>query len=557
MFPAPPALIASEHYRPAQVLMAEAAQPTILPTTLGSTETTGAIAPDVPLLPTTPVADEGSALEQVTSVAQLTDVRPGDWAFQALQALVERYGCLAGYPNKTFRGIQALSRYEFAAGLNACINRIQELMAAGTTELVKQEDLRALQKLQEAFAAELSALRGRVDALEARAATLEKQQFSTTTILQGQVVFGLATATGGKPPGRGENNPILTDLVQLQLVSSFTKGRDLLRIGLASSNIGNDGFAGFQSLNTNMALLSFQGSGGNQLVLNTVDYRFALGDRLVVALQPVGFSLSSVLSPNSSYSDAGQGAVSRFAAINPVFRLGNLDAGVGLDWLLSNKWRLQLAYGARSAATPSEGLFGSNHQALGVQALYRPNARMILGFAYVNAYASDGRLDTFTGSNNADISGGFDQPATIHALSATMRWRLSPTVTLGLSGGALLTDSTFGKIFRVIGNANINLKDLGAVTLSSTYLISLGIDDPFGRKGDQFVVMVGQPPKLNLGVVIERVDQETSLHFESFYRWRVNDGLSLIPGFFYVTNPGHIGRNNGIFVGTLRATFSF
>ena len=37
--------------------------------------------------------DEEAA--QVTSVSQLSDVQPTDWAFQALQSLVERYGCIA------------------------------------------------------------------------------------------------------------------------------------------------------------------------------------------------------------------------------------------------------------------------------------------------------------------------------------------------------------------------------------------------------------------------------------------------------------------------------
>ena len=60
-------------------------------------------------------------LEQVTSVSQFSDVQPTDWAFQALQSLVERYGCIAGYPNGTYRGNRALTRYEFAAGLNACL----------------------------------------------------------------------------------------------------------------------------------------------------------------------------------------------------------------------------------------------------------------------------------------------------------------------------------------------------------------------------------------------------------------------------------------------------
>jgi hypothetical protein len=62
--------------------------------------------------------------QNVTSVSQLSDVRPTDWAFTALQSLVERYGCIAGYPDRTFRGNQATSRYEFAAGLNACLDKI-------------------------------------------------------------------------------------------------------------------------------------------------------------------------------------------------------------------------------------------------------------------------------------------------------------------------------------------------------------------------------------------------------------------------------------------------
>ena len=131
---------------------------------------------------------DDTSLDQVTSVSQLTDVRPTDWAFQALQSLVERYGCIAGYPDKTYRGNRAMTRYEFAAGLNACLDRVNELIAAATADLVKKEDLATLQRLQEEFAAELATLRGRVDALEARTSTLGKQQFSTTTKLGVELV---------------------------------------------------------------------------------------------------------------------------------------------------------------------------------------------------------------------------------------------------------------------------------------------------------------------------------------------------------------------------------
>ena len=78
--------------------------------------------------------------QNVTSVSQLSDVKSTDWAFTALQSLVERYGCIAGYPDRTFRGKQATSRYEFAAGLNACLDKINEIISAGLADKVSKED---------------------------------------------------------------------------------------------------------------------------------------------------------------------------------------------------------------------------------------------------------------------------------------------------------------------------------------------------------------------------------------------------------------------------------
>ena len=117
-------------------------------------------------------ANEGSVdqMGQVTSITQLSDVFPTDWAYQALSSLIDRYGCIAGYPDGTFRGNQAMTRYEFAAGLNACLE--------GFAATVTGTDVGTLQSLLDQFEAELATLRGRVDALEARTAELEANQFS-------------------------------------------------------------------------------------------------------------------------------------------------------------------------------------------------------------------------------------------------------------------------------------------------------------------------------------------------------------------------------------------
>ena len=143
--------------------------------------------------------DDLSVLEQVNSVSQLSDIQPTDWAFQALQSLVERYGCIAGYPDGTYRGNRAMSRHEFAAGLNACLDRMTELIDISTADLATRDDMAKVQRLVEQFAPELAALRGRIDVLEARTAELEVNRFNgTTTIFGGEVIFGLTNGFGGE-----------------------------------------------------------------------------------------------------------------------------------------------------------------------------------------------------------------------------------------------------------------------------------------------------------------------------------------------------------------------
>lgn len=125
------------------------------------------------------------ARAQLSNVSQFTDVMPTDWAYQALANLVEQYGCVAGYPNGTFRGNRAMTRYEAAALLNACLDRITEV----TDEL---------KKLIYEFEKELAIIRGKVDGLEARVGELEapvrnhhQTQWSRHICVRGEPLFRL------------------------------------------------------------------------------------------------------------------------------------------------------------------------------------------------------------------------------------------------------------------------------------------------------------------------------------------------------------------------------
>ncbi len=506
--------------------------------------------PDLTNLINPDISEETSTdapLDQVTSVSQLSDVQPTDWAFLALKNLVERYGCITGYSDGTFGSNRALTRFEFAAGLNACLTNIEQVFAVSTANFARKEDLAALQRLTDEFRSELTSLGTRVDSLDAEITQLENNQFSTTAIIGGEVIFGLATAFGGNPPGTGNANTVFNHFTRLQLATSFT-GTDRLRLELSAGNFDDLGFANPKVLNTLTSLLSYQTGTENQFELSAVEYRFAaFNNRVVFTLRPVGFSLSSVLSANSPYFDTGRGSISRFGEANPIFKIGALDAGVGFDWLVSDRLRLQVAYGASNGSNSKEGfLFSGNSSVLGAQLLTVLGNSAQAGVTFLYGYSSNGRLNTFTGSAIADASGFINLPSNIYAVSGTLQWRISPSVTFSTWGGLA---ATYG--------AQTN-----SFAASSNFMFALGFPDPFGRRGDLLALMIGQPPRL---VQVEGfagangglLEKGRSLHLEAFYRFSVTDNISLTPGFFIVTNPGNIDENNTIYVGTIRTTFRF
>ncbi len=556
-----------------------------------------------------PTVTSVAALDQVTSVSQLSDVRPGDWAFQALQSLVERYGCIAGYPDKTFRGNRALSRYEFAAGLNACMDRVNELISAATTDLVKKEDLQALQKLQEEFAAELAVLRGRVDALEVRSATLEKQQFSTTTKLKGEVIFSVAGVLGdqtalnsdqqrridnavdpaaqeaieragnpavaGSDRGRLKDNTIFSDRVRLSLNTSFT-GKDSLLTRLQARNTAT--FNG-NVTGTNMTRLSYDGDEGNAIFVDKLYYRFPLGKATIQVDASGGEFFTNVPTFNPFLASDGQGTISRFGRFNPIYRQGAGGAGVTVNYNLSDKLTASagyLAVGAGlsqlGAGDPSEknGLFDGSYAAL-AQLAFKPSPALDLGLTYVRSY-NRSPLTRADGSqfNNNPLGGAtgsafanapfFNRAATIgDHFSLEAAARLSPGVAL--SGWVGYTVATARNDLPFDVNTIVNNGDKAEVW---NWAVSLAFPD-LGKKGNMAALIFGMPPRAtsnDYGPVAAtggatRIDRDPSYHLEGLYRFQVNDRISVTPGFLVILNPEGNSSNDPIYVGTIRTTFTF
>ncbi|MCY7275533.1 MAG: iron uptake porin [Phormidesmis sp. CAN_BIN44] len=531
---------------------------------------------------------------QVTSVSQLSDVRPTDWAFQALQSLVERYGCIVGYPDKTFRGNRATTRFEFAAGLNACLDRVNELIAASTADLVKKEDLATLQRLQEEFAAELATIRGQVDALEARTTTLEKQQFSTTTKLNAEVIFAISGVQGGDralnsdqqrqvdnpapltanqrrdqllPGGRGvRDNTIFTDRVRLNLDTSFS-GKDRLRTRLQARNTTSFNTA---ITGTEMTRLGFDGDQGNAIELSRLEYRFPLGNLTTVFIGTGtndGLEYNDIVPTLNPLESSANGSISRFGRFNPIYRAGTgtglvVNHKFGSEFTFGSKFNLSLGYlvptGVASNPIDGNGLFNGNFAALG-QLVFQPTPALSLGLTYTRGYYRGGAGVT-GGTGSAFANNPFNSArTTANAYGLEATFRLTPGFIISGWGG-------YTRAQAERGSGGINpLVNQGDEAEIWNWAATLAFPD-FLKEGNLAGIVVGMPPRAgrsdygvaNPGVTgVRRRDSDRSLHVEGFYRYRLNDNISITPGLLVILNPEHNNDNDTEYVGTIRTTFAF
>lgn len=524
-----------------QVAQMPAAQPV-------STPLTGPILPAAPTATPTGQPAVASGMSQVTSVSQLSDVQPTDWAFQALQSLVERYGCIAGYPDGTFRGNRALTRYEFAAGLNACLDQVTKQIGAATANYITKEDLAILQRLQEEFAAELATLRGRIDSLEARSSFLEAHQFSTTTKLSGEAIFVVAD-TFGHAVGtkKDQTNTFVSDRVRLLLTTSFT-GKDALRTRLQARNTPNLGTPG--RTGTNMTRYAFDTTENNTFGLDQLIYRFPVGPA-TVWLVATGAEIDDIVSVITPFDGAGQGSISRFSQRNPnVYRAaGGAGSGAAVSLQFTDAIRATAMYLTASGDAPNpvrgRGLAGGTYTAEG-QLSYTSRS-FDLGLTYARKYFKSGSVDLTGSTGSSFASNPFgSSAASSDNFGAAVNFKFVSAFQLG---------GWFGYT---------RARQEGQGSRSATILngaVTLAFPDLFGP-GNLGGIIVGVPPKVTESTLrnadgTRRKDKDTSLHFEAFYRLQVNDFVSVTPGFYVVTNPEHNKDNKTQWVGTLRTTFTF
>ena len=452
------------------------------------------------------VVSEPIQLAQVTNVSELSDVQPGDWAFTALQRLVEEYGCLEGYPDRTYRGNRALTRYEFAAGLNACLDVV--------IQLIGTDGLEEVRRLQEEFAAELATIRGRVDTLETDVAELEANQFSTTTKLRGQfdahlvVPFGDAEFDGESLIGTDTDDDGVNDTfddeadatfeyrARLNFDTSFT-GEDRLRIRLQAGD--NDG----SLANSEGGLANAGSSGDNDNVgLDDVYYSFPVGNRIsaIIAANSVETDdfVTSTIVPfdGPSVADAG----------GPEFydQFEGGDFGAGVNFAFSDNLVLDLGYSSEgsNSNTADNGLFNNNSY-----------------IAQLN-FLTDGILDaaiTYIGAGDADDD---EAESTIAGL-----------INLDFGG------------FQVGGHyASTQVQDGDDI---DSYMGGVSFADFLGA-GNEFGVYGGGSPAQGRDPVL----------VEAYYEINVNEFFSFTPAVIYTDNDSDGDETDNVY-GAVRAQFRF
>lgn len=495
-------------------------------------------------------------LNQVNNISQLRDVSPTDWSYEALRGLVDRYGCISGFPNQTYRGNQPLSRYEFAAGLNSCLNQIERLIAS--SETISREDLETVQRLSQEFETELATLNTRIDNLEAQTAFLEDHQFSTTTKLTGEAVFSVGQIfTGENANGQElDSEVVFGDRSRLGFNASFT-GEDLLLTLFAAGNF--PAFSGVTG--TPEGDLGLLANNGNDLKLLVALYSFPIGDRTNVVVEGFGgiaYDFADTINPLDYLNDSATGSISAFGVRNPIYNQV-AGAGIGVRSELSDSFELSAGYLSPSANNPTQenGLFNGAYGALG-QVVFKPGDRFKLGLTYVNAY---NQSDTFTGSNLANFNSfaanavGETVPISSNSYGVAASYSLSDRFIVSGWGGYTnnrVRASVTGNNGQSVSGGEQDIWNW-AVTLAFPDLL---------QEGNLGGIVVGMEPKvtssnINITGVPENTNSDTSLHVEGFYQYQLTDNIAVTPGVVWVTSPDHNSANSDIVIGTLRTTFTF
>ena len=480
-------------------------------------------------------------LTQINNVYQLRDVKPTDWSYAALKNLIERYGCVSGYSDSTFRGEQAISRAEFAAGLNSCLDKIES--SIGNSDSLPQTDVDTVLRLIQEFQSDLAILKGKTDGSQARLQDLEATQFSTTSKLRGEAIFGLGSLLSGDR----QNSTVLGNRLRLNIETSFT-GDDLLLTRLSSLK-----FPGFdQEIGTFQGNLAFA-EPEDDFQLEVLQYTFGVGDKVDFILGATGTEAKDIANTiNVLDGDGGSGAISRFGTRNPIYNRSK-DAGLGVVYRPMKQIEISAGYLASTAdkSNPGSGLFNGPYSAIG-QIAIAPTDNLSLAATYIHSYDQS---DTETGTNRANLQSqtakllGQEAQTVSNSYGLELSWAISDRLILGGWGG----------LSKVSNLSDLNQQIERGTQDIWNWAATLALPD-LGKEGSLAGFIVGSEPTVTSSSINTDnfgEDSQRSLHLEAFYQYQVNDNIAITPGVVWITEPDTDIDSDDLVVGTIRTTFSF
>lgn len=510
-----------------ETVPAPAHQPPTLPTLIADTG-----CPADPLTPThaaDPLTcfnaeDSDTTMGQVRAIDEFQDIQPSDWAYQALKSLVEKYGVLVGTPDRLFHGNRALSRYEFVAAMNAVMARIEQMFVAGELAQLR-EDFNTIKRLQESDQKNLATVGDRIRELETLTATLERQQFSTTTKLSGQTVFGFTDGTNA--------NATFLTRVRLDLNTSFT-GNDLLRTQLEAGNNGRDAINQWQTtrgpniLGTNGILAD---GGGLDFVEVPSTVRLSKLYYTFTPTKNVSLTVGARLNPrdfidyNRFANDSLENFSSSFFMNNPLIIQNQVDrpggAGAAVSWKLGedSPFTLRALYVAADAENPNGGerggLFGDRNQG-SVELEYSMSKTLVARLQYTSA----------TVNQTAVNAGGFNLE-----WAPNRQFAVFGRLGIGRYNGfntLLKQDLDLNPVSWAFGGTIRDIVIPGSI-------VGLAIGQPF-IEGD--------------------IGDATQFNAEAYYSFQLNDRVSVSPALIVVANPNNRATGT-IFEWLMRMVYQF
>jgi hypothetical protein len=452
--------------------------------------------------------------EQVSSINQLSDVQPTDWAYQALSNLVERYGCVAGYANGTFGGSRAMTRYEAAALLNACLDRVTE----NTDEL---------KRLADEFRNDVTVIQGSVAKLEAQVGELEATQFSTTTKLRGEANFVLGGVDDYRTKGGDTTRTAFNYDLRLNLDTSFT-GKDLLRTRLRSSNFSSDPFGSSSSLFKLDKADNTSSEVGNNVVIDRLYYSFPAFNNKATLTAGAAVRNTEIAWMPSAYKSG----ILDFFAVAGTPGVYNKATGAGFGAQYGKKGLIAgVNYVAQAGQDSTRGEFDETG-ALNTLAQigYRGTN---YGAAFGYRYGTEGtRVRTYNGLNGASGTLVPGQTSNGYALNAYWEPEKSGIIPAISAGYGWNT---------VSGTAS-------DATDSQSWFAGLQWEDVFVG-GNSAGVAIGQAP------TGENLEKATML--EIFYKYQVSDNISITPAIIYGSDNQRLADNSSNWGGILQTTFKF